>query len=92
VDGMGGRSHLDEVHLLGVTVSQLDRPATMDLARIGAEVLLPGVTGGLYLNLGQLADFFAGLLGFDPAGDDCKTSSQEKSAPSSGPGAKACAP
>jgi len=69
-DGFSGHGHLDEVHLLGVSISQLNRPSTFDVARVGAEILLPGVTAGLYLNLGQLCDLLAGIAGFDPAGDD----------------------
>lgn len=44
--------------------------AALDRARFGAEFVLPGVNFGFFLNLGQIADFFAGLAGFDPANDD----------------------
>jgi hypothetical protein len=45
-------------------------PPMIERWRVGAEVLLPKVTGGLYLNLGELWDFAAGLGGGDPAEDD----------------------
>ena len=37
--------------------------------RFGGHILL-GVDFGLYLNAGQLYDFLAGLVGYDPAEDD----------------------
>lgn len=42
----------------------------LDRARVGGEIVLPGANFGLFLNLGQIADFFAGIAGFDPAQDD----------------------
>lgn len=45
-------------------------PPRIDRWRFGAELLLPEVTGGLYLNLGQAWDLLAGIAGADPAGDD----------------------
>ncbi len=47
-----------------------DDPPMIDRWRFGGEVLLPGALGGIYLNLGELYDFFAGLVGGDPAEDD----------------------
>lgn len=47
-----------------------DGPPWLDWWRFGGEVCLPGVNGGLYLNLGELWDLLAGLATFDPAGDD----------------------
>jgi hypothetical protein len=38
--------------------------------RFGGEVVLPGVRGGLFVNLGELVDFLAGIAGLDPVGDD----------------------
>jgi len=37
--------------------------------RIGGEVLLPAITLGLYVNLGEIVDLLAGFAGFDPAED-----------------------
>lgn len=45
-------------------------PPLIDRWRFGAEWLLPEVTFGAYLNLGQVWDLLAGLAGADPAGDD----------------------
>lgn len=45
-------------------------PPLIDRWRFGAELLLPEVTFGAYLNLGELWDLLAGLAGEDPAGDD----------------------
>ncbi len=38
--------------------------------RLGGEIILPYLWGGLYLNLGELADFVCGLTTLDIAGDD----------------------
>ena len=45
-------------------------PPMIDRWRLGGEILLPHVIAGVYLNLGELWDFFAGLGGADPAADD----------------------
>jgi hypothetical protein len=45
-------------------------PPMIERWRVGAEVVLPKVTGGMYLNFGELWDFLAGIGGGDPAGDD----------------------
>jgi hypothetical protein len=45
-------------------------PPWLDWWRFGAEVCLPGVNGGLYLNLGEVWDLLAGVVTLDPAGDD----------------------
>jgi hypothetical protein len=42
----------------------------MDSFRIGGVVFLPGVSGGLFLNLGEVLDFACGVVGFDPLHDD----------------------
>lgn len=47
-----------------------DAPPMIERWRVGAELLLPEVTGGLYLNFGELWDLLAGLGGGDPAQDD----------------------
>ncbi len=46
------------------------RPPPLSRARIGGEVLAALVNLGVYVNVGEIADFFGGLFGFDPAGDD----------------------
>jgi len=46
------------------------RPPLIDRFRVGAEVLLPVIHLGLYLNTGEVYDFLAGLANADPAGDD----------------------
>lgn len=38
--------------------------------RIGAEVLLPLVEVGAYVNIGEIVDLVGGLFGADPMGDD----------------------
>jgi hypothetical protein len=45
-------------------------PPLIDRWRFGGELLLPGVIGGMYLNLGECWDLFAGVFGGDPAEDD----------------------
>jgi hypothetical protein len=42
----------------------------LETLRFGATLFLPGVHGGLYLNLGELADLLGGLVTFDLADDD----------------------
>ena len=46
-----------------------DPPARSGL-RFGGAVFLPGVHGGLYLNLGELVDFATALVGYDFIKDD----------------------
>ncbi len=41
-----------------------------EFARIGGAVFLPGVNGGIYVNLGEVIDFVSGLFGYDPMNDD----------------------
>ena len=38
--------------------------------RVGGEVWLFFVDGGIYINFGEIFDLAAGLVGWDPAGDD----------------------
>lgn len=69
----GGQPELD---ILGVNVGALrfqEPPKTIDWFRFGGELVLPFVTGGLYLNVGQLVDAVAGITTLDPAGDDQAT-------------------
>ena len=42
----------------------------LETFRVGAVLFLPGVHGGLYVNMGEIADFFGGLATFDLANDD----------------------
>ncbi|HEX5011521.1 MAG TPA: hypothetical protein VFY71_14085 [Planctomycetota bacterium] len=45
-------------------------PPQLDRFRFGATVFLPGVNGGIFLNLGEVVDFLTGLVGFDLMRDD----------------------
>lgn len=45
-------------------------PPLVDRWRIGAEVLIPAVNFGLYVNLGEVADLVLGLFTIDIADDD----------------------
>jgi hypothetical protein len=56
--------HVNYYHVSG------DRVPIFSRGRFGGEILLPVVTGGLYFNLGELIDFFAGFGGVDLAEDD----------------------
>jgi len=42
----------------------------LDQLRIGGAVFLPGVNGGLYVNVAELADFLCGVFGYDMMHDD----------------------
>lgn len=56
-------------------------PPLIDRWRVGGELLLPGAIGGIYLNLGELWDFVAGVFGSDPAGDDGEAKEVKPSTP-----------
>jgi hypothetical protein len=45
-------------------------PPLLDELRAGGVAFLPGVNGGLYLNLGEIGDFLCGLVGYDLNNDD----------------------
>ena len=45
-------------------------PPFLDGLRVGGTLFLPGVSGGLYLNFGELLDFLCGVVSYDPLGDD----------------------
>lgn len=47
-----------------------DGPPILTRLRAGATVFLPGVHGGLYLNVGEAIDFVLGLAFLDPCTDD----------------------
>jgi hypothetical protein len=47
-----------------------DPPPLLDRFRLGFEVLLPRVNGGLFLNAGEILDLLGGFIGWDPARDD----------------------
>src|SRR5262245_51932556 len=69
--GDAAQSALNTVFLNVLLLSgDSDAPPMIERWRIGLEVLLPEVTGGMYLNLGELWDLLAGLGGGDPAEDD----------------------
>jgi len=66
-----GQSAINTVLLNVLLLSaDADAPPLIDRWRFGAELLLPEVTGGVYLNLGECWDWLAGLAGADPARDD----------------------
>ena len=48
----------------------VERPQIVSQFRLGAEVVIPALHFGIYANLGEVADFFAGLFLLDPAEDD----------------------
>lgn len=69
----GGPPSQDSLNVLTVNrvaFSDSNDPPMLERWRFGGEVVLPFVRGGLYLNLGELFDLFAGVVGFDPADDD----------------------
>jgi len=71
-----GSSDTCNFDILGVNVIALtleQPPESTDWFRFGGEILLPFVTGGIYLNVGQLVDGVAGIATFDPAEDDQAT-------------------
>jgi len=47
-----------------------DGPPLIDRFRFGTTLFLPGVHGGLYLNVGEVFDFVLGIFFLDPSGDD----------------------
>jgi hypothetical protein len=69
LEGESGPCPSGEGTFLLVNVLE-DDPPPIDRARLGGEVWLPLVRFGAYVNFGQFGDFFAGIAGFDPAGDD----------------------
>lgn len=59
--------------VLPINLSAIDHqaiPSRLQRWRVGGEIILPFAMGGLYLNFGELADFFTGLAQLDIAGDD----------------------
>lgn len=59
--------------VLPVNLSAIDHPRSPPMLqrwRFGGELIVPLVMGGLYLNFGELVDFFAGFGKVDLAGDD----------------------
>jgi len=61
---------------IGTIVEELKPPTeylpvpALEYWRFGFEVLVPGGQFGLYLNFGEVYDFMAGLITYDPADDD----------------------
>jgi hypothetical protein len=72
--GTPGNAAQSAITTLGLNVLLISAdnsaPPLIDRWRLGGEVVLPWVIGGMYLNVGELWDFFAGVAGYDPAGDD----------------------
>jgi hypothetical protein len=66
----------------------------MTNVRIGGTLFLPVVSGGLYLNAGELLDLLAGVVGYDPMSDDgiAKFRGEEAEAPPEQRGANWAAP
>jgi hypothetical protein len=59
--------------VLPVNLGAIDHPWSPPMRqrrRFGFEILLPLVTGGLYLNGGEIGDSFVGFSTIDIAGDD----------------------
>ena len=58
--------------VLPINIAALDHstPPMLQRFRVGFEFIIPTANGGLYLNLGELADFILGLATIDIAGDD----------------------
>ncbi len=75
--GKDGTDHYNMV--LPINIAQLDHgtPPMLQRWRVGFELLLPMAHGGLYLNLGELVDFFAGLATIDIADDDGTPKSEQ---------------
>ena len=59
-----------EYCIVGINCCQEKRPPWMDRFRVGGEVALIGLSGGFYVNVGQVVDFVGGIFTWDPAGDD----------------------
>ena len=59
-----------EISLLGLRMQGETFGFPWRWFRFGGEVVLPGVRGGLFVNLGEFVDFVAGIAGLDPVGDD----------------------
>ena len=55
---------------LAINCCQDPRPWVIDRFRLGGELIVLNIDAGLYLNFGQLFDFFAGLTTWDPGDDD----------------------
>ena len=59
-----------EISFLGLRVQDETATRPWSWLRFGGEAVLPGVRGGLFVNLGEFVDFLAGIAGLDPVGDD----------------------
>lgn len=59
-----------EFSIVGINCCQEKRPPWVDRFRFGGEVALIGLSGGLYLNVGEVVDFVGGIFTWDPAKDD----------------------
>ena len=73
IDGPGTENpqHVrSEVYALVFNANQMVRPAWANRFRFGFEILLFNAMAGFYFNLGQFGDALAGLVTWDPAGDD----------------------
>ncbi len=59
-----------EISFLGLRIQNETATRPWEWFRFGGEVVLPGVRGGLFVNLGEFVDFLAGVATLDPVGDD----------------------
>jgi len=59
-----------EIGFLGLRIQDETATRPWSWFRFGGEAVLPGVRGGLFVNLGEFVDLLAGIAGFDPVGDD----------------------
>jgi len=61
------------IYVAGVNLSSFIDPADPPGQRwfaVGPKIYLGYVSGGVYINFGEIADFFAGIAGFDIMHDD----------------------
>ena len=68
--GLDGTDFYNMVLPINLAALDHDSPPMLQRWRVGFELVLPLANGGLYLNLGELADFVLGLATIDIAGDD----------------------
>jgi hypothetical protein len=59
-----------EFSILGINCCQERRPPWVSRFRFGGEVLFIGLTAGIYVNTGEIADFLVGWTTIDIADDD----------------------
>lgn len=72
MDGQGGVCPGEgfEISFLGLRIQNETVQRPWSWFRAGGEIVLPGVRGGFFVNLGEFVDFLAGVATLDPVGDD----------------------